>query len=97
MKCIADVRNTPEMAAQYIVARFDDHTNALWYWGSFGTREKADEIAAEIGGMVLRRGWTAADVLDEIMNYTYGMLTPEKEGLQHKILSMKGELNEREG
>lgn len=54
-KCTVTVRNMPEISARYVVARFDVNTNALWYWGSFDTAEKAEEIAAEIGGLVVER------------------------------------------
>lgn len=39
--------NTPEnINYNFIVARLDD--NKLWYWGSYETEEKADEIAQEL-------------------------------------------------
>lgn len=55
MKCLVEVNNVPETAAKYIVARFAEEDCKLWYWGSFATREKAEEVAAEIGGLVVER------------------------------------------
>ena len=43
-----NVCNTPEdMNYDFIVARLDK--NQLWYWGSYESEEKANEVAAKLG------------------------------------------------
>ena len=47
---------------KYIVARYDDHTHELWYYGIYATAEKALEAADAIGnGLIL-----TAEVLDGV-------------------------------
>ncbi len=50
-----EVMNTPEIVEKYVVARFDENTNQLWFWGSWDNEKQANEIAKTIGGIVVRR------------------------------------------
>ena len=60
MKCIIngterEVKNVPESARYWVVARVDERDMQLWYWGSweFGDYEKAKRAADDLGGVVL--------------------------------------------
>ena len=54
--CVVEVRNMPDVSSKpYVVARFDESTNALWYWGAWDEEERANEVAKEIGGLVLEK------------------------------------------
>lgn len=50
-----EVNNVPEKTHEYIVARFDVHTNSLWYWGSWDNEPQAKEISKMVDGIVVRR------------------------------------------
>lgn len=50
-----DVMNTPEIVEKYVVARFDENTNQLWFYGSWNDEIKAKDVAIEIDGIVVRR------------------------------------------
>ena len=50
-----EVKNIPHETLEYVVARFDESTNSLWYWGSWNVKETAAKVAEEIGGIVVRR------------------------------------------
>lgn len=51
----AEINNlSAEDIAPYIVARLNTETNELWYWGSYDNKEKADQAASEIGGLVVK-------------------------------------------
>lgn len=45
------INNMPNATKKYIVARRVD--GALWFWGSWDDRNKANEVALEIGGEVI--------------------------------------------
>jgi hypothetical protein len=47
-----NVRNLPDYAKRYmfIVSRLCD--GELWFWGAYETKERANEVAKEIGGVV---------------------------------------------
>ena len=45
------INNMPAYAEIYVVARRVD--NELWYWGSWEDRDKANEVALQIGGEVI--------------------------------------------
>ena len=49
------INNIPEYAKEYrfIVARKDTDDNSLWFWGAWNNRNKANEVAIEIGGEVV--------------------------------------------
>lgn len=49
------VENAPEECKKWVVARFDAHTNKLWWWGSWDSKEQAGEIAKMIDGVVVER------------------------------------------
>ncbi len=51
--CKVIVRNVPEYANGYIVARVSD--NALWYWGCWNDEKEAVECASNVDGIVVRR------------------------------------------
>lgn len=51
MTCTAEVNNIPEDAERYIVARVFE--GELWYWGSWDDKNKAHEVAEEIGGVMV--------------------------------------------
>lgn len=48
------INNLPTYAQnfQYVVARIVD--NELWFWGAYNNYNKACEVAAEIGGKVIK-------------------------------------------
>lgn len=50
-----EVMNTPEIVEKYVVARFDENTNQLWFYGSWNDEIKAKDVAIEINGIVIRR------------------------------------------
>lgn len=42
---------------KYVVARFDEYTNSLWYYGSWASKDKAEDVARQIGnGVVVENG-----------------------------------------
>lgn len=50
-----EVKNTPVNTRLYVVARYDEHTHALWFWGSWNKKEDAEKVCEEINnGIVLR-------------------------------------------
>lgn len=53
MSGLDKVNNVPEYAAQYryIVARLVD--GDLWFWGAYGTMERATEAAESIDGLIV--------------------------------------------
>lgn len=51
MTCTAEVNNIPEDAERYIVARVFE--GELWYWGSWDNKNKAHDVAEEIGGVMV--------------------------------------------
>ena len=50
-----EVKNIPKIVEKFVVARFDENTNSLWFWGSWNDEIKAKDVAIEIGGIVVRR------------------------------------------
>ena len=50
-----EVMNTPEIVEKYVVARFDENTNQLWFYGSWNDENKAKDVAIEIDGIMVRR------------------------------------------
>lgn len=52
---IAKVKNTPkDVKTGWVVARRDDYTAELWYYGTYETEERATNIALELeNGIVL--------------------------------------------
>lgn len=53
--CQAVVNNCPEDTLECVVARIDETTMELWYWGSYDNYPQAQEIAKFLGGIVVRR------------------------------------------
>lgn len=51
----ATVRNTPDhVKTGWVVARRDDYTAALWYYGTYDDKKQAEDIAIELeNGVVL--------------------------------------------
>ena len=47
------VFNLPPDYKKYVVARYVD--GKLWFWGSWDDKDRADEVAEEIGGIVTER------------------------------------------
>lgn len=45
------INNMPNTTKKYIVARRVD--GELWFWGSWDDRDRANEVALEIGGEVI--------------------------------------------
>ena len=45
------INNTPNTAKRYIVAR--EVNDELWFWGSWDDRDRANQVAIEIGGIVI--------------------------------------------
>ena len=52
---IAKVKNTPKIVKSgWMVARRDDYTAELWYYGVYETEERAQNIALELeNGIVI--------------------------------------------
>lgn len=50
-----EVNNVPDDALEYIVARYDNVTQSLWFWGSWESEAQAREIAKFMDGIVVRR------------------------------------------
>lgn len=48
---LVDIQNMPQNARSYIVARTCE--GSCWYYGSWDNKSKADEVAKEIGGIVI--------------------------------------------
>ena len=55
MRFEVKVKNVPETARKYIVARFDENTNALWFYSSWSDEMAAEEMATDAGGVVVER------------------------------------------
>lgn len=54
--CRVGVNNKPGDPKKYIVAKYDEVTQALWYWGSWDDLTKAKEVAEELyNGIVVER------------------------------------------
>lgn len=51
--CKVTVRNVPEHAEGYIVARVSD--GSLWYWGCWDDEDEAEECASNVDGVVVRK------------------------------------------
>jgi hypothetical protein len=49
------VNNVPDDALDYIVARWSKETSSLWFWGSWETKEQANEISKLVDGIVVKR------------------------------------------
>lgn len=47
------IHNVTDGEEKYVVARYSEETNDLWYWGRYSDRERAIEVAEEVGGLVL--------------------------------------------
>lgn len=47
------VNNLHKSPKEYIVVRYVE--NDFWYWGSWDDKNKANEVAKEISGMVIKR------------------------------------------
>lgn len=47
------VENVDEETEKYVVARFDEHTNKLWYYGSWPNKDRAEAVASQIGNGVV--------------------------------------------
>lgn len=54
-ECKVIVRNVPEHAEKYIVARVNE--GSLWYWGSWDNKDDAEESARNVEGIVVIKGW----------------------------------------
>ena len=50
-----EVNNVPDDALEYIVARWSKETSSLWFWGSWETKEQANEISELVDGIVVKR------------------------------------------
>jgi len=52
---VAKIKNTPKVVKSgWVVARRDDFTAELWYYGTYDTEERAYEVAQELdNGVVL--------------------------------------------
>lgn len=55
-RCRVGVNNQTDDPRKYIVARFDETTHALWYYGSWDDLKMAKEVAKELyNGIVVER------------------------------------------
>lgn len=52
-ECRVMVRNAPEHAEKYIVARVSN--GSMWFWGSWKDEEDAEESARNVEGVVVRK------------------------------------------
>ena len=51
-KMTVEIQNVTEGKYKYVVARYCED-NKLWYWGRWKTKEEAESVAEEIGGVVV--------------------------------------------
>ena len=67
MKAEVKINNMPRtMNEKYIVARRDEHTARLWYYGNYDTEERALEVALEI------RNGIVVELADAVTVKQYG-------------------------
>ena len=52
-KMQVEVNNVTDGEEKYVVARFDEHSKKLWYFGRYETEERAKEVALIENGIVL--------------------------------------------
>ena len=50
-----EVNNVPDDALEYIVARYDNVTQSLWFWGSWDKENEARKKALEVGNAIVVR------------------------------------------
>ena len=50
-----EVNNVPKDCYEWIVARRNPEDCGLWFWGSWGNKAQAEEIAKFLKGIVVRR------------------------------------------
>lgn len=55
MLCQVEVNNCEKDVEEYIVARWDKVSCSLWFYGSYETEKRANEVAKTIDGIVVRR------------------------------------------
>ena len=88
----AHVNNMPDFEGEepgkyFLVARVDEKTKELWYYGNYPTEERAYEVAQEIGnGIVLN-----LEIIPEVIEYNGYLIEYEDESFsiydpQHKDL-----------
>ena len=92
--CKVEVNNMPDISAKYVVARFDENTNALWFWGSWERKEKAAKTIARLrkkganlspveieGRTIARTFWGKAwcDNIESYRDYAYRLEAGAKE------------------
>ncbi len=51
----AKVNNLPKEVEKYVVARIDDDSRELWYWGTWTEEDDAVRAAKKLEGIVLER------------------------------------------
>ena len=50
-----EVNNVPDDALEYVVARYDNVTQSLWFWGSWDKENEARKKALEVGNAIVVR------------------------------------------
>lgn len=50
-----EVNNVPSDSLEYVVARYDNVTQSLWFWGSWDKESEARKIALEVGNAIVVR------------------------------------------
>lgn len=47
-----EINNVAAGQCPYIVARYSPETHSWWYWGRYETKERAEEVSADVDGAV---------------------------------------------
>lgn len=50
-----EMNNVPDDALEYVVARYDNVTQSLWFWGSWDKENEARKKALEVGNAIVVR------------------------------------------
>lgn len=54
---IVNVKNVPESVRRWVVARYDENTKALWYYGSWDEKADAEKVVDELyNGLLVEVG-----------------------------------------
>lgn len=51
----AKVNNLPNEIDKYVVARIDDFTREMWFWGTYNDKSRAEKAVRDVDGVILER------------------------------------------
>ena len=50
------VNNVPKETLEYVVARYDEDSQQLWFWGTWDDKNEAEKVVNDVeNGILLRR------------------------------------------